>query len=46
VVLRGGDGSVLGLGELTPDPADPARVRVCPHVLMPWAVRDGREERR
>jgi len=45
VVLRGQDGGSLGLGELTIDPADAARVRVCPHVLMPWAVRDGREER-
>ncbi len=44
VVLRGEGGGALGLGELTPDPADAARVRVCPHVLMPWAVRDGREE--
>lgn len=45
VVLRGDGVGVLGLGELTPDPADGTRVRVCPHVLMPWAVRDGREER-
>jgi hypothetical protein len=40
VVLRGESGAVLGLGELVRGEA--GTLMVCPHVLMPWAVRDGR----
>ncbi len=32
----------LALGELEPDPARPAVVLACPHVVFPWAVRQGR----
>jgi tRNA pseudouridine55 synthase len=42
VVLRGPDGAALALGELRPDPASPARILACPHVVFPWAVRQGR----
>jgi len=42
VVLRGPDGAALGLGGLEPDPVDPGSVRVCPNVVFPWAVREGR----
>jgi len=40
LVLVDAAGAVLGLGELTraPDGA----LRLCPHVILPWAVRDGR----
>lgn len=40
VVLTDAAGAVLGLGEL--EPATAESLRVCPHVLLPWAVRDGR----
>ena len=40
VVLRGESGAMLGLGELVRGEA--GALIVCPHVLMPWAVRDGR----
>jgi tRNA pseudouridine55 synthase len=40
VVLRDEAGRVLGLGELLRGEA--GMLIVCPHVLMPWAVRDGR----
>ena len=39
VVLRGSDGWVAGLGELVPD-GEGARAR--PHLVFPWAVREGR----
>jgi len=40
VVLVDSDGAVLGLGEL--ESAEGGGARVCPHVLLPHAVRDGR----
>jgi tRNA pseudouridine55 synthase len=40
VVLRGPEGEFLALGGLEPEGA--AEVRVCPHVVFPWAVREGR----
>ena len=40
VVLAETSGAVLGLGELTRDAL--GTVRVCPHLMLPWAVRDGR----
>ncbi|MGH7741081.1 MAG: tRNA pseudouridine(55) synthase TruB [Candidatus Eiseniibacteriota bacterium] len=40
VVLAGAAGAVLGLGEL--QITERGTLRVCPHVLLPWAVRDGR----
>jgi tRNA pseudouridine55 synthase len=42
VVLRDGEGRALALGELVPDPEAPARTIACPHVVFPWAVRQGR----
>ncbi|HTK30827.1 MAG TPA: tRNA pseudouridine(55) synthase TruB [Candidatus Saccharimonadaceae bacterium] len=45
VVIGERDGRVLGLGELVAEPDGSEAVRVCPHVLLPWAVRDGRDER-
>ncbi len=42
VVLRAVDGAPLGLGELVPDPGSPGAVQVRPHVIFPWAVREGR----
>jgi len=42
VVLRDSEGRALALGEAVADPEDPARARVCPHVVLPWAVRLGR----
>ena len=42
VVARDAGGRALAVGEVVPDPADPARVRLCPHVVFPWAVRRGR----
>jgi tRNA pseudouridine55 synthase len=41
VVLRDRAGRALALGELTRDPSDPERVHACPHVVLPWAVREG-----
>jgi tRNA pseudouridine55 synthase len=40
IVLRDARGAALGLGELAE--AEGGALLVCPHVLMPWAVRDGR----
>jgi tRNA pseudouridine55 synthase len=40
VVLAETSGAVLGLGELTR--TEGGSVRVCPHLMLPWAVRDGR----
>jgi len=42
IVVRGADGGLIALGELVADPEHPERVRVCPHVVFPWAVRQGR----
>ena len=42
VVGRDAAGRALALGEVVPDPADPAQVLLCPHVVLPWAVRQGR----
>jgi tRNA pseudouridine55 synthase len=39
IAIRGPDGGVLALGELVP--ASPGRVRVAPHLVFPWAVREG-----
>jgi hypothetical protein len=33
---------VLALGEIARDPAREDIVRGCPHVVFPWAVREGR----
>jgi tRNA pseudouridine55 synthase len=49
--LRGGPRSIaffdpagraLALGELEPDPERPGGVLACPHVVFPWALRQGR----
>jgi tRNA pseudouridine55 synthase len=32
----------LALGELEPDPSRPGALFACPHVVFPWAVRQGR----
>jgi tRNA pseudouridine55 synthase len=40
VVLRDSRDSMLGLGELIQ--GEDGRLVLCPRVLMPWAVRDGR----
>jgi tRNA pseudouridine55 synthase len=40
VVLLDASGRALALGEL--EPGEGESRRVCPHVLFPWAVRDGR----
>jgi tRNA pseudouridine55 synthase len=42
VVLRDSLGRALALGELRPSPENPERVLACPHVVFPWAVRQGR----
>ena len=42
VVFRGPDGEPLALGEIAPDPARPGAFFACPHVVFPWAVRQGR----
>jgi tRNA pseudouridine55 synthase len=42
LVLRGADGTALALAGLEPVAEDPAAVRVCPHIVFPWAVREGR----
>jgi tRNA pseudouridine55 synthase len=42
VVIRDPAGRVLALGELTADPAGPDFI-ACPHVVFPWAVREGRD---
>ena len=42
VVARAEDGHPLALGEVTLDPAEHERVLFCPHVVLPWAVRQGR----
>jgi tRNA pseudouridine55 synthase len=42
VVLRDGVGRALALGELGADATRPEHVIVCPHVVFPWAVREGR----
>ena len=42
IVLRSAAGRVLALGELVPDADRAGELKVCPHVVMPWAVRQGR----
>ncbi len=42
VALYGPDDVPLALGELEPDPARPEVTLACPHVVFPWAVRQGR----
>lgn len=42
VVFRDAAGHALALGELSPDPADASRIEARPHVVFPWAVREGR----
>lgn len=41
VVLRDVAGRALALGELTPDPGGSGLALACPHVVFPWAVREG-----
>ncbi|HYM81427.1 MAG TPA: tRNA pseudouridine(55) synthase TruB [Candidatus Limnocylindria bacterium] len=42
VVLRDASGRALALGELRALPDVPGQALVCPHVVFPWAVRQGR----
>jgi len=42
VALVDGAGTALGLGEALACPAGPGFVTVCPHLVFPWAVREGR----
>ena len=42
VVARDAGGRALALGELEADASEPDRLRFCPHVVFPWAVRQGR----
>lgn len=43
VAPEGAPGTALALGEVVADPAGPqGSVLVCPHVVFPWAVRQGR----
>jgi tRNA pseudouridine55 synthase len=42
VAFCGPGGEPLALGELEPDPARPGAALACPHVVFPWAVRQGR----
>ncbi len=42
VVVRGPEGEALALGELELDPDEPGAIRLCPHVVFPWTVREGR----
>jgi tRNA pseudouridine55 synthase len=42
VVARDAGGRALALGELEADREDAERLRFCPHVVFPWAVRHGR----
>ena len=42
VVIRSADGTPLALGELERAPQGDSSFRVCPHVVFPWAVREGR----
>ena len=39
---RDAGGRALALGELEADASEPDRLRFCPHVVFPWAVRQGR----
>jgi tRNA pseudouridine55 synthase len=41
VVLCDERGRALALGELEPDSARPGGAIACPHVVFPWAVREG-----
>jgi tRNA pseudouridine55 synthase len=42
VIVDAETGRVLALGEVAALPDTPGRARVCPHVVFPWAVREGR----
>lgn len=42
VVFRSADARVLALGELRADGASPGTLLACPHVVFPWAVREGK----
>jgi tRNA pseudouridine55 synthase len=42
VALFGPRGDVLALGEIVEDAGAGARIRVRPHVVFPWAVREGK----
>jgi tRNA pseudouridine55 synthase len=42
VVVRDGAGRALALGELVATPESDERALFCPHVVFPWAVRQGR----
>jgi tRNA pseudouridine55 synthase len=42
IVIWGSGGTPLALGELAPIEGDSATLRLCPHVVFPWAVREGR----
>jgi len=42
VAFYGPGGEPLALGELEPDPARHGAALACPHVVFPWAVRQGR----
>ena len=42
VVFLGPGRSVLALGELTTDPAVPGGLLARPHLVFPWAVKEGR----
>ncbi len=42
VVARDAQGRALALGEIVADPAHPGTLRLCPHVVFPWAARRGR----
>jgi tRNA pseudouridine55 synthase len=42
IVIRGPDGTPLALGELSAGATEAAPFRAQPHVVFPWAVREGR----
>jgi len=42
VVFFGPGEEPLALGELEPDPMRPGGLLACPHVVFPWAVRQGK----
>jgi len=42
IVIRSADGTPLALGELERAPQGDSSLRACPHVVFPWAVREGR----
>ena len=42
VVFRGPDDRVIALGEIVREAPDSARSLACPHVVFPWALRQGK----